>query len=129
MRLAAPRRGAGRARWRIVAHELRSPLNGIKTWAHVLEGELPRGRRARRNARLAGIMAGIEQQVRLVEGLESSGGIRQVLAELVDRAAELTAAGGTIRIEVAPDGSSARISVRDEGAAFDFSLPLGEARG
>ncbi len=52
----------------IVSHELRSPLNGIKSWTHVLENQLrdpdPTVRRA-----LAGIMIGVEQQVRLIEDL------------------------------------------------------------
>jgi len=52
----------------IVSHELRSPLNGIKSWTHVLENLLrdaaPPVRRA-----LAGIMIGVEHQVRLIEDL------------------------------------------------------------
>jgi signal transduction histidine kinase len=52
----------------IVSHELRSPLNGITSWTHVLENSLrdadPGVRRA-----LAGIMIGVEHQVRLIEDL------------------------------------------------------------
>lgn len=52
----------------IVSHELRSPLNGIKSWTHVLESHLkdpdPMTRRA-----LAGIMMGIEHQVHLIDDL------------------------------------------------------------
>ena len=52
----------------IVSHELRSPLNGIKSWTHVLENQLrdadPTVRRA-----IAGIMIGVEHQVRLIEDL------------------------------------------------------------
>jgi PAS domain S-box-containing protein len=52
----------------VVSHELRSPLNGIKSWTHVLENQLrdpdPTVRRA-----LAGIMIGVEHQVRLIEDL------------------------------------------------------------
>ena len=52
----------------LVSHELRSPLNGIKSWTHVLENQLrdpdPTVRRA-----LAGIMIGVEHQVRLIEDL------------------------------------------------------------
>src|SRR5258708_1808745 len=52
----------------IVSHELRSPLNGIKSWTHVLENHLrdadPTIRRA-----LAGIMIGVEHQVRLIDDL------------------------------------------------------------
>jgi signal transduction histidine kinase len=52
----------------IVSHELRSPLNGIKSWTHVLQSRLretdPTVARA-----LNGIMIGVEQQVRLIEDL------------------------------------------------------------
>ena len=52
----------------VVSHELRSPLNGIKSWTHVLESQIrdpdPTVRRA-----LAGIMIGVEHQVRLIEDL------------------------------------------------------------
>jgi PAS domain S-box-containing protein len=52
----------------IVSHELRSPLNGIKSWTHVLENQLreapPQVRRA-----LGGIMIGVEHQVRLIDDL------------------------------------------------------------
>ncbi len=52
----------------IVSHELRSPLNGIKSWTHVLENQLrdadPPVRRA-----LEGIMIGVEHQVRLIDDL------------------------------------------------------------
>ena len=52
----------------IVSHELRSPLNGIKSWTHVLENQLrdpdPTVQRA-----LAGIMLGVEHQVRLIDDL------------------------------------------------------------
>jgi PAS domain S-box-containing protein len=52
----------------IVSHELRSPLNGIKSWTHVLENHLrdadPTVRRA-----IAGIMIGVDHQVRLIEDL------------------------------------------------------------
>jgi len=50
-----------------LSHELRSPLNAIKSWAHVLESQLhddPSSKRA-----LAGIMIGVEQQARLIDDL------------------------------------------------------------
>ena len=51
-----------------VAHELRTPLNAIKTWTHVLGERLgdrdPEVRRA-----LDGILAGVDQQARLIEQL------------------------------------------------------------
>jgi len=54
----------------IVSHELRAPLNGIQSWAHVLEtyvkdaSSVPLARRA-----LHGIKTGVAQQVRLIEDL------------------------------------------------------------
>lgn len=54
----------------IVSHELRAPLNGIQSWAHILENYVkdatasPLAQRA-----LAGIKTGISQQVRLIEDL------------------------------------------------------------
>ena len=52
----------------IVSHELRSPLNGIKSWTHVLENHLRDGDATVRRA-LAGIMIGVDHQVRLIEDL------------------------------------------------------------
>lgn len=54
----------------IVSHELRAPLNGIQSWAHVLENyikpadDTPLVQRA-----LQGIRTGVAQQVRLIEDL------------------------------------------------------------
>ncbi|RZI40252.1 PAS domain S-box protein [Herbaspirillum sp. HC18] len=54
----------------IVSHELRAPLNGIQSWAHVLENYIkdatstPLAQRA-----LQGIKTGVGQQVRLIEDL------------------------------------------------------------
>jgi len=54
----------------IVSHELRAPLNGIQSWAHVLENYVkdatssPLAQRA-----LLGIKTGVSQQVRLIEDL------------------------------------------------------------
>lgn len=52
----------------LVSHELRSPLNGIKSWTHVLENVLRDPDPAVRRA-LAGIMVGVEHQVKLIDGL------------------------------------------------------------
>ncbi|MGN6703879.1 MAG: PAS domain-containing protein, partial [Burkholderiaceae bacterium] len=54
----------------IVSHELRAPLNGIQSWAHVLEsyaGDSLGASMARRA--LQGIRTGVAQQVRLIEDL------------------------------------------------------------
>ncbi|HEY0254292.1 MAG TPA: hybrid sensor histidine kinase/response regulator, partial [Kofleriaceae bacterium] len=55
----------------IVSHELRSPLNGIQSWSHVLESQLAGPDRVNTVATraLAGIRAGIDQQVKLIEHL------------------------------------------------------------
>lgn len=55
----------------IISHELRSPLNGIQSWSHVLENQLSGPDRANPVAlrALEGIRAGIDQQVRLIEHL------------------------------------------------------------
>jgi signal transduction histidine kinase/CheY-like chemotaxis protein len=54
----------------IVSHELRAPLNGIQSWAHVLENyvrETSSSQLAQRA--LLGIRTGVGQQVRLIEDL------------------------------------------------------------
>lgn len=55
-----------------LAHELRSSLNGIKTWVTVLQGSLeapgPLAVRA-----MEGVLEGVDQQVRLIEALERLG--------------------------------------------------------
>jgi PAS domain S-box-containing protein len=54
----------------IVSHELRAPLNGVQSWAHILENYVkdatssPLAQRA-----LNGIRIGVAQQVRLIEDL------------------------------------------------------------
>ncbi len=52
----------------IVSHELRSPLNGIQSWAQVLDSTLVDAGPATRRA-IAGIKIGVEQQVRLIDDL------------------------------------------------------------
>ena len=53
----------------IVSHELRSPLNGIKSWTHVLENHVQGAADHTLQRAIDGIMIGVEQQVRLVEDL------------------------------------------------------------
>jgi signal transduction histidine kinase/ActR/RegA family two-component response regulator len=52
----------------IVSHELRSPLNGIQSWTHVLEAYVPMDQPLVERA-VAGIKLGVQQQVRLIEDL------------------------------------------------------------
>src|SRR5258708_33927747 len=65
----APAATLARDRWvGIVAHELRSPLNGIKSWTHVLDQHLRDGDDTVRRA-VAGIMTGVAEQARLIDEL------------------------------------------------------------
>ena len=52
----------------VVSHELRSPLNGIQSWAHVLESQIDTDRPIVQRA-LVGIKTGVTQQVFLIEAL------------------------------------------------------------
>lgn len=52
----------------VVSHELRSPLNGIQSWAHVLESQIDTGKPIVYRA-LTGIKTGVAQQVALIEAL------------------------------------------------------------
>ena len=152
----------------IVSHELRSPLNGIKSWTHVLANQItdadPTVRRA-----IAGILIGVEHQVRLIDDLldvtralsgnlglakqripllpvladaveslravalekrlriiteyaigdrEIHGDpdrVRQVFVNLVNNAIKFTPSGGRIWVSARPEGTMARIEVRDDG--------------
>lgn len=51
-----------------ISHELRSPLNGIQSWTHVLESCLASDSSTVRRA-LAGIRTGVEQQVTLLNNM------------------------------------------------------------
>jgi len=53
----------------VVSHELRSPLNGIKSWTHVLENQVHESNDPTTMRAIAGIMIGVEQQVRLIDDL------------------------------------------------------------
>ena len=53
----------------VVAHDLRSPLNGIQSWANVLEMQLKGDAPPLAARALAGIKAGVEEQMRLIEKL------------------------------------------------------------
>jgi PAS domain S-box-containing protein len=54
----------------IVSHELRAPLNGIQSWAHVLETYVQESMTTSIAQRaLQGIRTGVAQQVRLIEDL------------------------------------------------------------
>ena len=53
----------------VVSHDLRSPLNGIQSWTLVLEAQLASDGAPLVKRALEGIKSGVEQQVRLIDGL------------------------------------------------------------
>lgn len=52
-----------------VMHDLRTPLNSIKTWAEVLQSQLGAHDDPVVSRALQGIMSGIDQQARLLDRL------------------------------------------------------------
>lgn len=77
----------------LVAHELRSPLNGIKSWAHVLERYVhDHGGDETAEKAVAGIMLGVEQQVALIEEFVDGARILCGVAELSQQPMRLEAA-------------------------------------
>ncbi|WP_338616038.1 ATP-binding protein [Pigmentiphaga sp. CHJ604] len=104
----------------MVSHELRSPLNGIQSWAHVLESRVDAGVPTVARA-LAGIRTGVQQQVRLIDELldathAMTGRLQlsmrlEALAPIVERAVA----------QAAPKAAERNVSLRAE-------LPPGEVR-
>lgn len=98
------------------AHDLRSPLNGIQGWAHVLESRLggtppggnPPGGSALVQRALQGIKSGVEQQV-------------QLIADLTDAVQIMNGA-----MVMQPQAVSLRLTVRD---ALDAVNEAAQARG
>jgi signal transduction histidine kinase len=56
-----------------LAHDLRSALNGIRSWSQVLRDHLGPTPDPVLQRALDGIATGVEQQVRLIEDLERKG--------------------------------------------------------
>jgi hypothetical protein len=73
------RRGRSRAALGDVAHELRSSLNGIHTWAHVLEGHLGAGADGPTRRALDGIREAIDAHLRVIENLVEGGAVEPPL--------------------------------------------------
>lgn len=104
----------------MVSHELRSPLNGIQSWAHVLESRVDAGVPTVARA-LAGIRTGVQQQVRLIDELldathAMTGRLQlsmamEALAPIVERAIA----------RAAPKAAERKVSLRAE-------LPPGDVR-
>ncbi len=103
----------------IVSHELRSPLNGIQSWAHVLENQLDSENPAVRRA-LAGIRTGVDQQVRLIEDLLDVTAVMSGKLGLTRRAFVLREA-----IEAALADAQA---ARDRNINIEVDLRLGDER-
>ena len=107
----------------IVSHELRSPLNGIKSWTHVLANQLrdpePTVRRA-----LAGIMLGVEHQVRLIDDLLDVTRALSGNLGLVKRAMPLLPV-------LAAAVESLRASALEKGlrVVTEYAIPMDEIHG
>ena len=110
----------------VLAHDLRSPLNGIQVWANVLEKQLPAELPPLMRRALDGIRNGIDHQVRLIEDLLDatrimSGGLSlsvstQALGPLVQAAVENVAEAAALRgVEIRLDlGGHAGETVRGD---------------
>jgi signal transduction histidine kinase len=59
-----------------LAHALRAPLNGIRTWSQVLRDRLGTNPDPVVARALDGICAGIDQQVRVIENLLGDGEVQ-----------------------------------------------------
>ena len=76
----------------VASHDLRSPLNGIHSWIYVLESKVgsadPTVQRA-----LAGLRAGVEQQVKIIEEVIDATRVQSKSLPLAKTHAALAAAG------------------------------------
>ena len=88
----------------IVSHELRSPLNGIQSWTHVLEAYVPMDQPLVERA-LAGIKLGVQQQVRLIEDL---------LDATLIMSGKLRLSKGAVAIEACIDNAIAAVAAHAE---------------
>lgn len=103
----------------VVSHELRSPLNGIQSWAHVLESyldtESPPVRRA-----LAGIKTGVQQQVRLIEDLLDATQLTAGKMQLVKQ---------PIRLQPVLQSAISRVSSAADARHVTIQADFGDADG
>jgi PAS domain S-box-containing protein len=103
----------------VVSHELRSPLNGIQSWTHVLESyldtESPPVRRA-----LAGIKTGVQQQVRLIEDLLDATQLTAGKMQLVKQ---------PIRMQPVLQSAVSRVSAAAEARHVTIQTDFGSADG
>lgn len=95
----------------IVSHELRSPLNGIQNWTHVLQGHMTPDSSPAVWRALSGINSGVDQQVRLIDDLLDAARILSGKLSLALRA-----------IEIRPVVENAIASVSAAAAARNIKL-------
>ncbi len=109
----------------IVSHELRSPLNAIQSWTHVLEAYVPLDQPLVVRA-LSGIKLGVQQQVRLIEDL---------LDATLIMSGKLRLNKGAVALEQNIDAAIASVAAlaEDKGVVVEkqvlFQLPAMEADG
>lgn len=95
----------------VVAHDLRSPLNGIQSWANVLEMQLKGDGSPLATRALAGIKNGIEEQMRLIERLLDTTRILNGTVALTPR-----------RVPMRPALDAALASVQDAAGARNIRV-------
>ncbi|HKQ30895.1 MAG TPA: ATP-binding protein, partial [Burkholderiales bacterium] len=95
----------------IVSHELRSPLNGIQSWTHVMESQLPQESSPVIQRALQGIRTGVAQQVRLIEDLLDVTGMMSGKLQLTKRALPLLPTIQAAVERAAPLAATKRIDI------------------
>ncbi|MDB5802386.1 MAG: putative two-component transcription regulator and sensor protein [Rhodocyclales bacterium] len=100
----------------VVSHELRSPLNGIQSWAHVLESQIDTSKPIVQRA-LAGIKTGVTQQVGLIEALLDATQILNGQLNLLPQAYSLNGA-----IQAVVDNLSAEAVQKEISVSFTPEL-------
>jgi signal transduction histidine kinase len=116
----APAATLARDQWvATVAHELRSPLNSIKSWTHVLDQHLHSEDDTVRRA-VAGIMTGVEQQARLIDELLD---LTHAMSGNLDLAIHPLALVPLLADTV----ESSRAAAGEKGLTLAADYPLGEA--
>lgn len=102
----------------IVSHELRSPLNGIQNWAHVLESVPGNGNKLMTRA-IAGIKTGVVQQVRLIDDLLDATRIITGKLSLLLTPVKLAPV-------IAASVASVRDKAADKGVELNVEVELGD---